>query len=207
MNLQKKFGIDIVEVLKGGNIEEAPYTEDGEHINSDFLNGLGKQDAIDAVIKKVEEMGIGKSSVKYRMNDWVFTRQRYWGEPIPMVNCPHCGWVPMNEEDLPLTLPDVDDYMPTDEGLSPLAKATSWVKTKCPKCGCDAERETDTMPTWAGSSWYYLRYMDPHNDKEFVSMDALKYWNMVDYYNGGMEHATRHLLYARFWHKALFDCG
>ena len=203
----KKFGIDIVEVLKGGNIEEAPYTEDGEHINSDFLNGLGKQDAIDAVIKKVEEMGIGKSSVKYRMNDWVFTRQRYWGEPIPMVNCPHCGWVPMNEEDLPLTLPDVDDYMPTDEGLSPLAKATSWVKTKCPKCGCDAERETDTMPTWAGSSWYYLRYMDPHNDKEFASKEALDYWGMVDWYEGGAEHVTRHLLYSRFWHKALFDCG
>ncbi len=203
----KKFNLPIIEVLKGGNIEKEAYTEDGEHINSDFLNGMNKQDAINSIIKKVEEMGIGKASVKYRMKDWVFTRQRYWGEPIPMVYCEKCGWVPLDEKDLPLTLPDVDDYMPTDEGLSPLAKATEWIHTTCPHCGGPATRETDTMPTWAGSSWYYLRYMDPHNDKAFASKEALNYWGQVDWYEGGAEHVTRHLLYSRFWHKALYDIG
>ncbi len=204
----KKFGLPIIPVIKSDiDVNEESALGDGEHINSDFLNGLNKEDAIKKAVEVIEEQGLGKSSVKYRMMDWVFTRQRYWGEPIPMVNCPHCGWVPMDEKDLPLTLPDVDDYLPTDEGLSPLAKATDWVKTKCPKCGCDAERETDTMPTWAGSSWYYLRYMDPHNDKEFASKEALDYWGQVDWYEGGAEHVTRHLLYSRFWHKALFDMG
>ena len=203
----KKFNLPITEVLKGGNIEKEAYTEDGEHINSEFLNGMNKEDAINTIIKKIEEMGIGKASVKYRMKDWVFTRQRYWGEPIPMVYCEKCGWVPLDEKDLPLILPEVDDYMPTDEGLSPLAKATDWLKTTCPHCGGPATRETDTMPTWAGSSWYYLRYMDPHNDKEFASKEALKYWGQVDWYEGGAEHVTRHLLYSRFWHKALYDIG
>ncbi|MGN0930000.1 MAG: leucine--tRNA ligase [Alphaproteobacteria bacterium] len=204
----KKFGLPIIPVIKSDiDVNEECAFVDGEHINSDFLNGLNTKDAIKKAIEVIEEKGLGKSSVNYRMMDWVFTRQRYWGEPIPMVNCPHCGWVPLDEKDLPLTLPDVDDYLPTDEGLSPLAKATDWVKTKCPKCGCDAERETDTMPTWAGSSWYYLRYMDPHNDKEFASKEALDYWGQVDWYEGGAEHVTRHLLYSRFWHKALFDMG
>ena len=204
----KKFNLPIIPVIKSDiDVNEECALVDGEHINSDFLNGLNKEDAIKKVVEVIEEKGLGKASVKYRMMDWVFTRQRYWGEPIPMVNCPHCGWVPMDEKDLPLTLPDVDDYLPTDEGLSPLAKATDWVKTKCPKCGADAERETDTMPTWAGSSWYYLRYMDPHNDKEFASKEALDYWGQVDWYEGGAEHVTRHLLYSRFWHKALFDAG
>ncbi|MBD5405726.1 leucine--tRNA ligase [bacterium] len=204
----KKFNLPIIPVIKSDiDVNEECALVDGEHINSDFLNGLNKEDAIKKVVEVIEERGLGKASVKYRMMDWVFTRQRYWGEPIPMVNCPHCGWVPMDEKDLPLTLPDVDDYLPTDEGLSPLAKATDWVKTKCPKCGADAERETDTMPTWAGSSWYYLRYMDPHNDKEFASKEALDYWGQVDWYEGGAEHVTRHLLYSRFWHKALFDAG
>ncbi len=204
----RKFNLPIIPVIESKvDVSKEPFIGDGKHINSDFINGLNKNDAIEEIIKFMEEKGIGKSAVNYKMKDWVFTRQRYWGEPIPMVNCPHCGWVPMNEEDLPLTLPEVDDYMPTDEGLSPLAKAISWVKTKCPKCGCDAERETDTMPTWAGSSWYYLRYMDPHNDKEFASKDALDYWGMVDWYEGGAEHVTRHLLYSRFWHKVMFDCG
>lgn len=204
----KKFGLPIIPVIKSDiDVNEECALVDGEHINSDFLNGLNKEDAIKKAVGVIEEKGLGKASVKYRMMDWVFTRQRYWGEPIPMVNCPHCGWVPLDEKDLPLTLPDVDDYLPTDEGLSPLAKATDWVKTKCPKCGCDAERETDTMPTWAGSSWYYLRYMDPHNAGEFASKEALDYWGQVDWYEGGAEHVTRHLLYSRFWHKALFDIG
>lgn len=204
----KKFGLSIIPVIKSDiDVNEECALVDGEHINSDFLNGLNKEDAIKKAVEVIEEKGLGKASVKYRMMDWVFTRQRYWGEPIPMVNCPHCGWVPLDEKDLPLTLPDVDDYLPTDEGLSPLAKATDWVKTKCPKCGCDAERETDTMPTWAGSSWYYLRYMDPHNAEEFASKEALDYWGQVDWYEGGAEHVTRHLLYSRFWHKALFDIG
>lgn len=203
----KKFNLPIIEVIKGGDVSVKAYTEDGIHINSDFLDGLNKQDAINTMIKKIEEMGIGKASTKYRMKDWVFTRQRYWGEPIPMVHCEKCGWVPLDEKDLPLTLPDVKDYMPTDEGLSPLAKATEWIHTTCPHCGGPATRETDTMPTWAGSSWYYLRYMDPHNDNEFASKEALDYWGQVDWYEGGAEHVTRHLLYSRFWHKALYDIG
>lgn len=204
----RKFNLPIVPVLKSDvDVSKEAFIGDSEHINSDFLNGLNKDDAIKKIVEFIEEKGIGKSSVNYRMMDWMFTRQRYWGEPIPMINCPHCGWVPMDEKDLPLTLPEVDDYMPTDEGLSPLAKATDWVKTKCPKCGADAERETDTMPTWAGSSWYYLRYMDPHNQNEFASKEALDYWGQVDWYEGGAEHVTRHLLYSRFWHKALFDIG
>lgn len=203
-----KFNLPIIPVLKGDvDVEKEAFVGDGEHINSEFLDGLNKEDAIAKIVKVMEENGIGKSSVKYRMMDWVFTRQRYWGEPIPMINCPHCGWVPMNEKDLPLTLPEIDDYMPTDEGLSPLAKAKDWVKVKCPKCGADAERETDTMPTWAGSSWYYLRYMDPHNKDEFASKEALNYWGQVDWYEGGAEHVTRHLLYSRFWHKVLYDLG
>ena len=203
----KKFNIPMIEVIAGGNINEAPYTKDGPHINSEFLNGLNNEEAINKINTEIEKLGIGKQSVKYKMTDWVFTRQRYWGEPIPMVYCEKCGWVPLDEKDLPLTLPDVSDYMPTDEGLSPLAKATDWVNTTCPHCGGPAKRETDTMPTWAGSSWYYLRYMDPHNDKEFASKEALNYWGQVDWYEGGTEHVTRHLLYSRFWHKALYDMG
>ncbi len=204
----KKFNLPIIPVLKSDfDVNEKPFTDDGVHINSLFLDGLNKQEAIDKIISILEEKGFGKKAVNYRMTDWVFTRQRYWGEPIPMVNCPKCGWVPMDEKDLPLMLPDVDDYMPTDEGLSPLAKAKDWVKTKCPKCHGDAERETDTMPTWAGSSWYYLRYMDPKNKDAFASKEALDYWGQVDWYEGGAEHVTRHLLYSRFWHKVLFDLG
>ena len=204
----KKFNLPIIPVLKSDfDVNEKPFTDDGVHINSLFLDGLNKQEAIDKIISLLEEKGFGKKAVNYRMTDWVFTRQRYWGEPIPMVNCPKCGWVPMDEKDLPLMLPDVDDYMPTDEGLSPLAKAKDWVKTKCPKCHGDAERETDTMPTWAGSSWYYLRYMDPKNKEAFASKEALDYWGQVDWYEGGAEHVTRHLLYSRFWHKVLFDLG
>ncbi len=204
----KKFNLPIIPVLKSDfDVNEKPFTDDGVHINSLFLDGLNKQEAIDKIIFLLEEKGFGKKAVNYRMTDWVFTRQRYWGEPIPMVNCPKCGWVPMDEKDLPLMLPDVDDYMPTDEGLSPLAKAKDWVKTKCPKCHGDAERETDTMPTWAGSSWYYLRYMDPKNKDAFASKEALDYWGQVDWYEGGAEHVTRHLLYSRFWHKVLFDLG
>ena len=203
----KKFNIPMIEVIAGGNINEAPYTKDGPHINSEFLNGLNNEEAINKINTEIEKLGIGKQSVKYKMTDWVFTRQRYCGEPIPMVYCEKCGWVPLDEKDLPLTLPDVSDYMPTDEGLSPLAKATDWVNTTCPHCGGPAKRETDTMPTWAGSSWYYLRYMDPHNDKEFASKEALNYWGQVDWYEGGTEHVTRHLLYSRFWHKALYDMG
>ena len=203
----KKFNIPMIEVIAGGNINEAAYTKDGPHINSEFLNGLNNEEAINKINTEIEKLGIGKQSVKYKMTDWVFTRQRYWGEPIPMVYCEKCGWVPLDEKDLPLTLPDVSDYMPTDEGLSPLAKATDWVNTTCPHCGGPAKRETDTMPTWAGSSWYYLRYMDPHNDKEFASKEALNYWGQVDWYEGGTEHVTRHLLYSRFWHKALYDMG
>ena len=204
----KKFNIEIIPVIEGGNIDEAPYVGDGVMINSGFLNGIdNKKDAIAKMLEYLEEKGIGKKKINYRLQDWVFSRQRFWGEPIPMVYCDDCGWVPVKEEDLPVTLPDVASYEPTDDGESPLANITGWVETTCPKCGKKARRETDTMPNWAGSSWYYLRYMDPHNDKEFVSQDALNYWGMVDYYNGGMEHATRHLLYARFWHNFLYDQG
>ena len=203
----RKFNLPIIPVIAGGDVTDEAHIGDGEHINSDFLNGLNKSDAIQKIVGEIEKRGLGHASTQYKMKDWVFTRQRYWGEPIPMVHCEKCGWVPLDEKDLPLTLPDVDDYMPTDEGLSPLAKATEWLHTTCPHCGNPAIRETDTMPTWAGSSWYYLRYMDPHNDKEFASPEALKYWGQVDWYEGGAEHVTRHLLYSRFWHRALYDLG
>lgn len=204
----KKFGINIIEVIKGGDISKEAYTGIGEMVNSGILNGYtDKQSSINKMIEYLEEKGIGERKVNYKLQDWVFSRQRFWGEPIPMINCPECGWVKVKEEDLPVRLPDVASYEPTDTGESPLANITDWVNTTCPKCGGPAKRETDTMPNWAGSSWYYLRYMDPKNDKEFVSQEALKYFNMVDYYNGGMEHATRHLLYARFWHNFLYDQG
>ena len=180
---------------------------DGIHINSGFLNGMNKEEAINKMIQFLEDNHCGKKKTNYRMRDWVFSRQRFWGEPIPMINCPKCGWVPMNEEDLPLLLPDVAEYEPTEDGESPLANITDWVNCKCPKCGGNAKRETDTMPNWAGSSWYFLRFMDAHNDKEFASMDKMKYWNRVDWYNGGMEHTARHLLYARFWVQFLYNIG
>ena len=202
-----KFGLDIIPVLEGGDITVEAYTGDGVHINSDFLNGLNKEDAISKMITWLEENNLGTQKVNYKLRDWVFSRQRYWGEPIPMVYCEHCGWQPVPENQLPLTLPDVPDYRPNDDGESPLANATEWVNTICPKCGGKARRETDVMPNWAGSSWYFLRYCDPHNDKEFASKEALNYWMNVDWYNGGMEHTTLHLLYSRFWHKFLYDCG
>ena len=201
-----KFKLPIIPVINDIKNSNLPYTDKkGTYINSDFLNGKEYAEAIEIINSKIESMRFGVKSVKYKMKDWIFTRQRYWGEPIPMVYCEKCGWVPLPDSELPLLLPDVDDYMPTDEGLSPLAKATDWVNTTCPKCKGHAVRETDTMPTWAGSSWYYLRYMDPHNKNEFASNEALKYWGQVDWYEGGAEHITRHLLYSRFWHKALFD--
>lgn len=201
-----KFGLEIIPVLQGPT-EELPYVGDGVHINSEFLNGLGKEDAISKMIKWLEENKCGEAQVNYKMRDWIFSRQRFWGEPIPMVYCNTCGWVPLNEEDLPLVLPDVAEYEPTDDGESPLAKITDWVNTTCPKCEGHARRETDTMPNWAGSSWYFLRFMDAHNDHEFASMGAMKYWNRVDWYNGGMEHTARHLLYARFWVQFLYNIG
>ncbi len=203
----KKFGMEIIPVLDGGNVEKEAYTEDGLHINSGFLDGLNKEDAINKMLDYLEERNLGKRKANYKMRDWVFSRQRFWGEPIPMVHCDTCGWVPLNESDLPLVLPDVAEYEPTDDGESPLAKITDWVNTTCPKCGGAARRETDTMPNWAGSSWYFLRFMDAHNTKEFASMDAMKYWNRVDWYNGGMEHTARHLLYARFWVQFLYNIG
>ena len=206
----KAFGIPIVEVVEGGDITKEAFTlkdDTGIMVNSDFLNGLTVKDAIPVITKWLEEKGIGEAKVNYKLRDWVFSRQRYWGEPIPLVNCPKCGWVPVPEEELPLVLPQVDSYELTDDGESPLSKMTDWVNTKCPKCGCDAKRETDTMPQWAGSSWYFLRYMDPHNDHEPVSHEAEQYWGPVDWYNGGMEHTTLHLLYSRFWHKFLYDIG
>ncbi len=185
-----------------------PYTGDGVMINSDILNGIdNKKEAIDMMIQYLEEKGIGVKKTNYRLQDWIFSRQRFWGEPIPMIHCDHCGWVPVPEKDLPVVLPDVTEYEPTDNGESPLSKIKEWVHVKCPKCGADAERETDTMPNWAGSSWYWLRYMDPNNNQEFVSQDTIKYWGKVDWYNGGMEHATRHLLYARFWNQFLYNIG
>ena len=201
-----KFGLEIIPVLQGPT-EELPYVGDGVHINSEFLNGLGKEEAISKMIKWLEENKCGEAQVNYKMRDWIFSRQRFWGEPIPMVHCDTCGWVPLNESDLPLVLPDVAEYEPTDDGESPLAKITDWVNTTCPKCGGPARRETDTMPNWAGSSWYFLRFMDAHNDHEFANMDAMKYWNRVDWYNGGMEHTARHLLYARFWVQFLYNIG
>lgn len=201
-----KFGLKIIPVLQGPT-EELPYVGDGVHINSEFLNGLGKEEAISKMVKWLEENKCGEAQVNYKMRDWIFSRQRFWGEPIPMVHCDACGWVPLNESDLPLVLPDVAEYEPTDDGESPLANITDWVNTTCPKCGGPARRETDTMPNWAGSSWYFLRFMDAHNDNEFASMDAMKYWNRVDWYNGGMEHTARHLLYARFWVQFLYNIG
>ncbi len=203
----KVFNLPIIQVLDGGDISEKAFEEDGPHINSEFLNGLGKEEGIAKAIEYAKEKGIGTEKVNFKLRDWVFSRQRYWGEPIPMVYCEHCGWQPIPESELPLTLPEITDFLPNDEGDSPLAKATDWVKTTCPKCGKEARRETDVMPNWAGSSWYFLRYCDPHNDKEFASKEALDYWMNVDWYNGGMEHTTLHLLYSRFWHKFLYDCG
>ena len=206
----KKFGCEIIEVVQGGDIEKEAFTlkdDTGIMVNSDFLNGLTVKDAIPAMKKWLTEKGIGHEKVNYKLRDWVFSRQRYWGEPIPLVKCPKCGWVPLPEDQLPLLLPEVDSYEPTDNGESPLAPMTDWVNTTCPHCGGPAKRETDTMPQWAGSSWYFLRYMDPHNDKALASPEALKYWGQVDWYNGGMEHTTLHLLYSRFWHKFLYDLG
>ena len=203
----KVFNLPIIQVLDGGDISEKAFEEDGPHINSDFLNGLGKDDGIKSAIDFANKNGFGEAKVNFKLRDWVFSRQRYWGEPIPMVYCEHCGWQPIPESELPLTLPEISDFLPNDEGESPLSKATDWVNTTCPKCGKSARRETDTMPNWAGSSWYFLRYCDPHNDKEFASKEALDYWMNVDWYNGGMEHTTLHLLYSRFWHKFLSDCG
>ena len=203
-----KFNIPIIEVIKGGDISKEAYTGDGEMVNSGFLNGItNKKDAISKMIEFLEDKKIGCKTTNYRLQDWIFSRQRFWGEPIPMIYCEDCGWVRVPENELPLILPDVPSYEPTENGESPLANVEEWVNTTCPHCGKPAKRETDTMPNWAGSSWYYLRFMDPKNDKEFASMDALNYWGMVDYYNGGMEHATRHLLYARFWHEFLYDQG
>ena len=204
----KKFGIDIIEVIKGGNIEEAAYTGDGEMVNSDFLNGMdNKKDSIAKMIDFLQDKGIGEGGVQYKMKDWAFNRQRYWGEPIPIVHCDKCGMVAVPYEELPLRLPDVENFAPGTDGESPLAKIDSYVNCKCPKCGGDAKRETDTMPQWAGSSWYFLRYIDPHNDSCLADMDKLNYWLPVDWYNGGMEHVTRHLIYSRFWHKFLYDIG
>ena len=206
----KAFGLPIVEVVEGGDITKEAFTlkdDTGIMVNSGFLNGMTVKEAIPAMKKYAVEQGWGHEKVNYKLRDWVFSRQRYWGEPIPLVNCPKCGWVPVPEEELPLVLPQVDSYELTDDGESPLSKMTDWVNTKCPKCGCDAKRETDTMPQWAGSSWYFLRYMDPHNDHEPVSHGAEQYWGPVDWYNGGMEHTTLHLLYSRFWHKFLYDIG
>ena len=206
----KKFGLPIIEVVKGGDVtKEAFVAKDDSAImvNSGFLNGMTVKEAITAMKKYVVEQGFGKEKVNYKLRDWVFSRQRYWGEPIPLVNCEKCGWVALPEEQLPLVLPQVESYEPTDDGESPLSKMTDWVNTTCPCCGGPAKRETDTMPQWAGSSWYFLRYMDPHNDKALASKEALDYWSPVDWYNGGMEHTTLHLLYSRFWHKFLYDIG
>ena len=206
----KAFGLPIVEVVEGGDITKEAFTlkdDTGIMVNSGFLNGMTVKEAIPAMKKYAVEQGWGHEKVNYKLRDWDFSRQRYWGEPIPLVNCPKCGWVPVPEEELPLVLPQVDSYELTDDGESPLSKMTDWVNTKCPKCGCDAKRETDTMPQWAGSSWYFLRYMDPHNDQAPVSHEAENYWGPVDWYNGGMEHTTLHLLYSRFWHKFLYDIG
>ena len=205
-----KFGLPIVEVVAGGDVTNEAFVAKDDSavmVNSGFLNGMTVKEAIPAMKKYVVEQGIGKEKVNYKLRDWVFSRQRYWGEPIPLVNCEKCGWVPLPEDQLPLVLPQVDSYEPTDDGESPLSKMTDWVNTTCPCCGGPAKRETDTMPQWAGSSWYFLRYMDPHNDKELASKEALEYWSPVDWYNGGMEHTTLHLLYSRFWHKFLYDIG
>ena len=205
----KKFGLPIIEVVKGGDVEKEAFTDcaTGILVNSGFLDGMTVEKAKKAIIKWLEEQNKGETKVNYKLRDWVFSRQRYWGEPIPLVNCPKCGWVAIPEEELPLRLPEVESYEPTDNGESPLAKLTDWVKTTCPCCGGPAERETDTMPQWAGSSWYFLRYCDPHNANALAAKEALDYWMPVDWYNGGMEHTTLHLLYSRFWHKFLYDIG
>ena len=206
----KKFNMPIIEVVAGGrNVQEECYSdvESGIMVNSGFLNGLTVKEAIPTMIKWLEEKGIGEKKVNYKLRDWVFTRQRYWGEPIPLVHCDKCGWVPLPYSELPLKLPEIEDFEPTDDGSSALARATDWIKTTCPRCGGPANRETDTMPNWAGSSWYFIRYCDPHTDKELASREALEYWMPVDWYNGGMEHTTLHLLYSRFWYKFLYDIG
>ncbi len=204
----KEFGIDIIEVIKGGDISKEAYTGDGEMVNSGVLNGINnKKDSIAKMIEYLEEKGCGEAGVQYKMKDWAFNRQRYWGEPIPIVHCPTCGMVAVPYEELPLRLPVVEQFEPGSDGESPLAKIESFVNCKCPKCGGDARRETDTMPQWAGSSWYYLRYMDPHNDEALAARDKLEYWGQVDWYNGGMEHVTRHMIYSRFWHRFLYDIG
>lgn len=203
----KKFGIEIIPVLSGGDIEKEAFIGDGVHINSGFLDGLNKEEALNKMYEYLEENKIGSKFTNYKLQDWIFSRQRFWGEPIPMVHCEKCGWVPVDEKDLPVVLPNVESYEPTKDGESPLSLLDDFVNTTCPKCGGHAKRETDTMPNWAGSCWYFLRYMDAHNDKEFVSMDKMKYWGQVDLYDGGMEHATRHLLYARFWNIFLHEQG
>ena len=204
----KKFGIDIIQVIKGGDIEKEAYTGDGEMINSDFLNGYtNKKDSIKRMLEELEKKGIGKAGVQYKMKDWAFNRQRYWGEPIPIVHCPKCGDVAVTYEELPLRLPKIKDFQPGEDGQSPLAKIDSFVNCKCPKCGGDAKRETDTMPQWAGSSWYFLRYVDPHNTEALADRKKMEYWMPVDWYNGGMEHVTRHMIYSRFWHHFLYDMG
>ena len=204
----KKFGIDIIQVIKGGDIEKEAYTGDGEMINSDFLNGYtNKKDSIKRMLEELEKKGIGKAGVQYKMKDWAFNRQRYWGEPIPIVHCPQCGDVAVPYEELPLRLPKIKDFQPGEDGQSPLAKINSFVNCKCPKCGGDAKRETDTMPQWAGSSWYFLRYVDPHNTEALADRKKMEYWMPVDWYNGGMEHVTRHMIYSRFWHHFLYDMG
>jgi leucyl-tRNA synthetase len=205
----KEFGLPIIEVVQGGDVEKEAFTdcETGVMVNSGFLNGLPVEEAIPTIIRWLTDKGIGHEKVNFKLRDWVFSRQRYWGEPIPIINCPKCGWVPMDEKDLPLLLPDVKSYEPTDNGESPLAHMRDWVECTCPKCGGPAEHETDTMPQWAGSSWYFLRYADPHNTEALASKEALDYWTPVDWYNGGMEHTTLHLLYSRFWHKFLYDIG
>ncbi len=204
----KKFGVDIIQVIEGGDVEKEAYAGNGKMINSGFLNKYdNKADSIAAMLEYLAEKGIGSKGVQYKMKDWAFNRQRYWGEPIPLIHCPHCGTVGVPYDELPLVLPDVENFEPGTDGQSPLARIPSFVNCKCPKCGADAKRETDTMPQWAGSSWYFLRFIDPHNDKEFVNKEKLKYWMPVDWYNGGMEHVTRHLLYSRFWHRFLYDIG
>ena len=204
----KKFGIDIIEVIKGGDISKEAYTGDGEMVNSGVLDGMtNKKDSIAKMIGFLKEKGIGEKGVQYKMKDWAFNRQRYWGEPIPIVHCPVCGDVPVPYDELPLKLPPVQDYKPGEDGESPLARIADFVNCKCPKCGGDAKRETDTMPQWAGSSWYFLRYCDPANSTAIASQESMKYWLPVDWYNGGMEHVTRHMIYSRFWHRFLYDIG
>ena len=206
----KKFNLPIIEVVSGGkDVQEEAYTDvyKGNMVNSEFLNGLPVKEAIPTMIEWLEKQGLGKRKVNFKLRDWVFSRQRYWGEPIPLVHCDKCGWVPIPESELPLELPEIETFEPGENGESPLAKAYDWIETTCPCCGGKAQRETDTMPQWAGSSWYFLRYMDPHNDEALASKEALEYWSPVDWYNGGMEHTTLHLLYSRFWHKFLYDIG